>query len=102
MAEMLPVDETNLDGKLRLSRRALHFSPSGMLVYRRAALLTLAGREGAAKLEIRRAAWSDPDLLEDALDLYSDLAEKEPGKFEPLVEEVNLKLKERNFAFHHQ
>jgi len=102
MAEMLPVDETNLDGKLRLSRRALHFSPSGMLVYRRAALLALAGREGAAKLEIRRAAWSDPDLLEDALDLYSDLAEKEPGKFEPLVEEVNLKLKERNFAFHHQ
>ncbi len=102
MAEMLPVDETNLDDKLRLSRRALHFSPSGMLVYRRAALLALAGREAAAKLEIRRAASSDPDLLEDALDLYSDLAGKEPGKFEPLVEEVKLKLKERNFAFHHQ
>ena len=102
MAEMMPVDETNLDSKLALSRRALHFSPSGMIVYRRAALLALAGRERAAKLEIGRAASSDPDLLEDALDLYSGLTEKYPGKFEPLVEEVKLKLKERNFAFHHQ
>lgn len=102
MAEIMPIDEKNLGLKLELGGRAVRFSPAGMVVYRQAALLAMSGREREAKLEIDRAASSDPDLLEEAGDLYAGLAEKAPEKFDPLLEEVAIKLKERNIAFHHQ
>ncbi|MBY0579247.1 MAG: Wzy polymerase domain-containing protein [Burkholderiales bacterium] len=102
IAEMMPVDDRNLKRKVELSARAARFSPSGMIVYRHAAFLALNGEMNAAKLQIERAALSDPDLLGQARSLYSELAEEAPVKFVPLVEEVDLKLKEHDFAFHHQ
>lgn len=101
-AEMLAVDERDLGWKTGLTRRAAHFSPSGMIVYRYAAFLALGGKTNDAKIMIDRAALSDPDLLGEALELYSGFAGKQPGKFGPLVEEVGMKLKEQSIAFHHK
>lgn len=101
MAEMMPVDRRNLKQKLELGRLAAHFSPSGMIVYRYAAFLALNGDSGAAKLQVERAASSDPGLLGQARHLYSGLAEKDPVEFGPLVAEVDMKLKEHDIAFHY-
>ncbi len=102
LAEMLPMDGKDLERKLELCERAAHFSPSGIVLYRYAALLALAGREREAEIEVERSASSDPDLLQEAFELYSGLAEKHPDEFLPLVGEVVMKLKEQDLAFRHQ
>lgn len=102
LAEMMSIDRRNLRAKLELSRQAVHFSPSGLVVYRHAAFLALSGQKHAAQLEVERAASSDPELLGVARNLYSGLAAKERFTFEPLVKEVDLKLKERDIAVHYQ
>lgn len=102
MAEMISIDGTQLKWKLGLTARAVHFSPEGMVGYQYAAFLALDGRKHAAEIEFERSASSDPDLVEDALELYSGLAEKHPDEFGPLVKEVGRKLKEQKSAFHHQ
>ena len=95
LAEMFPMNSRNLEWKLGMTERVVHFSPTGMVNYQYAALLALDGQEAKAKLQVERSEYSDPDLLEEAFGLYSGLAEKQPEKFAPLEKEVMTKLKEQ-------
>ena len=102
MAEMFEPDRENLPAKLEYTRKAVRFSPSGMMVYRYAAYLAMNGESRAAALQVERSSWSEPDLLGEARNLYSGLAARMPRQFDPLVTEVDMKIKERSIAFHHQ
>ena len=95
LAGMLPINAIDLDEKLELTRRAVRFSPEGMIPYREAALLALAGREREARLEIDRASCASPGDLLEAGRLYVRLTSSNPEKFLPLVVEVGNLLKSR-------
>lgn len=95
IADMMQINSVDLDRKLALSRRVVRYSPSGMIVYRGAAFLAMAGMKKQAVQEVERASCSDPDLLVEAGKLYLSLAKSEPKAFMPLVVEVGDRIRAR-------
>ncbi len=96
LAGMLPINSIDLDKKLELSNRAVHYAPAGMILFRDAAFLALAGKSKEAKLEIERASCASPEDILEAGKLYLTLARSNPRQFMPLVVEVGTQVKLRN------
>jgi hypothetical protein len=86
MNNWVEVSSEELDNKLALNERAAKFVPISTVVYRRAWLLALAGKQDEARLQVERAIWSYPaDFPAHSKELVT-LAQKEPAHFTALLE----------------
>lgn len=93
MAQMIPIDRSNLMWKTALVERATRFSPAGIVLYRGAALLALDGRVNDASIMAERAACSDPDLLGTARFLFLGYKHYFPAEFDPLLKAIDARPK---------
>lgn len=90
----IDVDNEDLDNKLAFNERAVRFVPVGSVVYRRASLLAMAGRQAEAQLQMERAIWSYPGDFPVQSKQLSELAQKYPEHFSALLEFAIEKNKE--------
>lgn len=94
MSGMIELNTEQLEEKLALNGRVMHFAPVGPVVYRQAWLLALAGQRDAAKLQLERAIWVYPGDFARAQDELADLVRKDPARFAALLEFAVQKNKE--------
>ncbi len=87
IAGMLEPDAGQLQGRLALNGRALHFIPTATLAYRQSWLLERAGRAAEARVQLERAIWAYPaaDYAIARAELEA-LARKDPARFSALLE----------------
>ncbi|HUX90193.1 MAG TPA: Wzy polymerase domain-containing protein [Gallionellaceae bacterium] len=90
----IEVSNDELDNKLALNERTMKFVPVASVVYRRAWLLALAGRQEEARLQAERAIWSFPGDFPAQSKELSALAQKDPERFSALLEFAIQKNKE--------
>lgn len=87
------VDETQLQDKLALVERAVHFAPVDVVAYRHALLLALAGAHAAARAQLERALRAYPDETAAIAAELEELARRHPAAFTPLLELTASKLR---------
>lgn len=92
------IDE-NLKRKLELNTEAVRFVPLPAVVFQQAILLALDGQQEAAKRVLQQVVWSYPDN-ELGYQRLLDWAEKDPARFEPLVEYIDQQEEERASGIH--
>ncbi len=92
-ASVEPTPE-QLEDKLILSEAAMRFSPIRRVVYRHVLLLALKGEQEAALVQLRRAMRAYPRDVSGFEKELRVLAEKTPGRYEFLLNEVAAKAKE--------
>jgi hypothetical protein len=80
------VDREQLNDKLDLVARAVHFVPVEILVYRQALLLALAGRGEAAREQLVRSLRAYPGERAAAIAELDELAVRYPSELKPLLE----------------
>jgi O-antigen ligase len=86
MNNWVEVSSEELDSKLALNERAAKFVPISTVVYRRAWLLALAGKQDEARLQLERAIWSYPADFRAQSKELSALVQKYPAHFTALLE----------------
>lgn len=86
MHNWMELSNDELDKKLALNERAMKFVPIASVVYRRAWLLALAGRQEEARQQAERAIWSYPGDFPAQSKELSALAQKDPEHFSALLE----------------
>ena len=86
MNSWIEVNTDELDNKLALNERAAKFVPISTVVYRRAWLLALAGKQDEARLQVERAIWSYPADFPAQSKELSALAQKDAARFSALLE----------------
>ncbi len=84
----------DLDRKLELNERSVKFVPTSTVVYLRASLLALSGRQDEAKLQIERAIWAYPGDFPLQRHGLSTRAQKDPAHFSSLLEFALQKYEE--------
>lgn len=94
MSNWIEVSADELDNKLALNERAMKFVPISSVVYRRAWLLALAGRQDEASIQVERAIWSYPADFPVQQKELNALAQKDPEHFSALLEFAIKKNKE--------
>lgn len=94
MNNWIEVSADELDNKLALNERAMRFVPISTVVYRRAWLLALDGKQDEARLQLERAIWSYPADFPVRGKELSALAQKDPERFAALLEFAIKKNKE--------
>lgn len=98
LASALPlaVDEADLEQRLLLTKRAMHFAPLATLLYRQVLLLALAGRVPEARALLVRAQRAYPNPPpEFGSDLARGLREH-PDRYRPLLESDSHRASGRN------
>lgn len=88
-----------LKQKLLLNTEAIRFMPLPMVATQQAILLALDDQPDAAKRVLQQIAWSYPDEAGGYQRLL-DWAEKDPARFEPLVEYIDQQEEERASGIH--
>ena len=86
MNNFIDLSSNDLDRKLELNERSAKFVPISTVVYLRASLLALNGRQDEAKLQIERAIWAYPGDFPLQRNGLSALAQKDPEHFSALLE----------------
>ncbi|HEU0186476.1 MAG TPA: Wzy polymerase domain-containing protein [Gallionellaceae bacterium] len=86
MSNMIVPDADELERKLALNERVLHFVPVEPVVYRQAWLLALSGRQEEARMQMKRAIWSYPAEFAAARRELAGLAQKHPAQCAALLE----------------
>jgi O-antigen ligase len=80
------VNEDRLGDKLALTGRAVHFAPVGVVAYRHALLLAMAGEREQALAQLDRALRIYPKTGARTLGQLAELARRHPERFLPLLE----------------
>lgn len=88
LASALPLEVagTDLDQRIFLTDRALHFAPLPILVYRQVLLLALADRVPEAQALLRRARRVHPAAPPEFERDLARLVREHPARFRPLLE----------------
>ncbi len=86
MNNFIDLSSDDLDSKLALNERAMKFVPISSVVYLRASLLALNGRQDEARLQIERAIWAYPGDFPMQQQRLSIWAQKDPARFAALLE----------------
>jgi hypothetical protein len=94
VANTMEISADNLEQKLRLNERAMHFIPIGPVVYRQVWLLALADHPTEAKAQMERAIWGYAGDYPVARNELDELARKDPARFSPLLEFATQKYEE--------
>ncbi|MDP4027726.1 MAG: Wzy polymerase domain-containing protein [Gallionella sp.] len=102
MSSLIEIKEEYLKDKLELNTRVMRFMPTGVVAYRQALLLALAGQQEQARTILEQAIWSYPGNFADARRQMSELAEKDPERFSALLEFALQKEREYRRAVRHQ
>jgi hypothetical protein len=86
------VDRTQLDDKLELATRALHFAPLEVVAYRQALLLALAGHGHAAREQLARSLAVYPGARAAIVAELEQLVPRHPSELAPLLELATSKF----------
>ena len=95
IAHGVTVSRDSLAEKVDLTRRAMHFAPVAVVVYRHALLLALAGEKTAALQQLQQAIQVYPAELGEVIVRLEALARAHPVEFTPLLELAAAKSAER-------
>jgi hypothetical protein len=87
-----------LTDKLELTTRAMHFAPVGVVVYRQALLLALAGSGEAARAQLERSLRVYPDERAAIVAELENLARRYPAELTPLLELATSNFAERRVS----
>jgi len=85
LSRSLPLSEQDLDKKIELNTRVMHFAPVAAVVFRQAVLLALAGDQAGAEAHYRRLWRVYPAALPRFTMQLNELATVYPDKLAPLV-----------------
>ncbi len=102
MSSMIEVNGDNLEAKLAVNTRVLHFVPIGSVAYRQALLLAQAGDLEQAKQILRQSIWSYPNDYGKSRQQLLVLSEKDPAHFSALLEFALQQEQEYRSAVHKQ
>jgi O-antigen ligase len=91
LVSRMPIDDRDLDAKLALNARVLHFFPSEMTVFRHAALLALNGDRSGAVALFNQGARAYPEALPGVRIVFLRLAHAYPAQIAPLLELATAK-----------
>jgi hypothetical protein len=80
-AELIEIDDRELDAKLALNSQAMHLFPIPSAVLRQAALLYLKGEREPARLYLRRFAVVYPSYVPGYLNKLDKMARADPARF---------------------
>ena len=98
IAGMMEPSEDRLAQKLALNSHAIRYIPTATLCYSQAWLLAWNGEEMAARDLLQNAIWAYPGEFKRARDELAQLATRQPGRFQPLLEFATLKYEEYRSA----
>ena len=98
IAGMMEPSEEKLAQKLSLNGHALRFIPTATLSYHQAWLLAWSEQPQAARNQLERSIWAYPAEYPRAHDELTQLATRQPGRFQPLLEFATLKYEEYRSA----
>ena len=98
IAGMMEPGEEKLAQKLSLNGHALRFIPTATLSYHQAWLLAWSGQPQAARNQLERSIWAYPAEYPRAHDELTQLATRQPERFQPLLEFATLKYEEYRSA----
>ena len=98
MNNFIEISSVELDNKLALNERATNFVPISSVVYRRASLLALDGRQQEAKLQLERSIWAYPGDFPAYSKELTALAQKDSAHFAALLEFAVQKYEEYSSA----
>jgi len=94
MNNFIDATPDEIDKKLAMNERAMKFVPISSVVYRRALLLSLAGKQEEASVQMERAIWAYPADFPAHSKELTELAQKDPARFSALLEFAIEKNKE--------
>lgn len=94
IANMMEPSAEQLEAKLALNERALHFIPVAPVVYHQAWFLAFSGKMTEAKAQLDRAIWAYPKEYPNARAELDEMARKDPARFSPLLEFATQKYEE--------
>jgi O-antigen ligase len=94
IAHGVTVSRDSLPEKVDVTRRAMHFAPVSVVVYRYALLLALTGDRAAALRQLERAIRVYPGELGEVLRELRALAREHPEEITPLLELATAKSAE--------
>jgi O-antigen ligase len=94
IANMMEPGADQLQEKLALNERALHFIPIAQVAYHQAWLLALSDRTAEARAQLERAIWAYPSEYAVARTELNELVRKEPARFSALLEFATQKYEE--------
>jgi len=100
-SSLLVVNDEQLQKKLRLNSKVLHFMPIASVAYRQSLLLAQSGQQEQARIAWEQAVWSYPYAKKQYQHLQG-LAEKDPERFAALLEFALEKEQEYARAVHHK
>ena len=92
IAHGVSVDQTQLDEKLALVTRALHFAPLEVVAWRQSLLLALAGEARAAREQLERSLSVYPAAQAEVVAELERLAPRHPSELAPLLELATSKF----------
>jgi len=98
IAGMMEPSADHLEQKLTLNEHALRFIPTATLSYHQVWLLAFADRLPAARELLEKVIWSYPAEYPRAHDELTQLATRQPERFQPLLEFATLKYEEYRSA----
>ncbi len=84
-----PVESDRVRERLALVSKAARFAPYYPVVYKRALLMAMAGEREAASRELARAIHTYPKEWPGVLQQLRELAARDPGKFQALLESAS-------------
>jgi len=92
IAHGVRVERAQLDDKLELVTRALHFAPLEVVAYRQALLLALAGHAQPAREQLGRSLTVYPAARAAIVAELEQLAPRHPSELAPLLELATSKI----------
>ncbi len=97
-ASMMEVGTNNLQDKLEVNAKVMHFLPSSSVVYRQVVLLAISGDEAAARDLLERAIWAYPNDFPQTRNRLRVLADRDPARHAALLKFAIEKYEEYQLA----
>jgi O-antigen ligase len=91
LAARMPIEKKDVEARLNIVMNAAHFSPIRQAVFRKAALLQIAGHEKEAEMELQRAITSYPKDITSAL-MQMEEDEDVRSVLQPLIDRLRATL----------
>ena len=95
---MMEVSTNNLQDKLEVNTKVMHFLPSSSVVYRQVILLAMSGDEAAAIAQLERAIWAYPGDFTRTRDRLRVMAQRDPAHYAALLKSALQKYEEYQLA----
>lgn len=97
-AGMMEIGVNNIQDKLEVNTKVMHFLPSSSVVYRQVILLAMSEDEAAARALVERAIWAYPGGFPQVRDRLRVMAERDPGRHAALLKFALQKYEEYQLA----